>query len=368
MNALEQLCAWLRSETPPEDTDWDTVIALAMQQKLAAVLYKRVRQVSASLSTAQLALLRETYFNVGARSMQRQYQMVCVLHAFQEAHIPVVALKGAYLGAVVYGDAALRPMQDLDVLVQHDALRGAADVLAALGYRVLGDDLGVREQCFHYQYEHLCHPELPVELHWNLTPPGSLVDIDVAGLFERAQTVTLAGVETLVMCPEDLLVYLCVHTAHIHVFEGGLRAAYDVAQVVARGALDWDVVWDRAAQWHATHAVQLVLYLAREWFASPVAVAMPEAEKLGYVMERLQGYPAPLYKSFVFSRLWLARGWFEMLLVIWGVVRTGSITALLALANDLLRLPYARQELQVIQERNARAIALVEWLAGGDRG
>jgi hypothetical protein len=56
------------------------------------------------------------------------------LGTFAREGIPVVALKGVVLAVLVYSEPALRPMQDVDLLVRSGDLEAADAALRGLGY------------------------------------------------------------------------------------------------------------------------------------------------------------------------------------------------------------------------------------------
>jgi len=274
--AAEQLCAWLRGEAPPV-TDWNAVIVLAARQGLASVLYKQLKAAGgkALVPPESWTLLQETYFDSAGRCLRRQHQIARVLRAFQEAGIPVITLKGPHLGAVVYDDPALRPMQDLDVLLKPEDLQRAEDLLRAAGYTLYGDRAEYEREHFHFHY-HLPDPaELPVELHWHLLWPDTPgVTLEMDELWERAQPLSIAGMETQVLAPEDLLLYLCLHTAYIHGLEGGLKTCYDLRQMALHFAekLNWSQVQSRAIGWGCSKQVYLTLRLSAEILNAPIPV------------------------------------------------------------------------------------------------
>jgi len=108
-----------------------------------------------------------------------------------------------------------------------------------------------------------------VELHWRLAandlPPQS-------DLWQRAVPVRIAGVDTLGLCPEDLLLHLCVHGCYGHRFTFGLRPLCDVAEVVRHygGTMAWTDVEARARRYHWHRGVYLMLRLAKEMLGAAV--------------------------------------------------------------------------------------------------
>jgi len=104
-----------------------------------------------------------------------------------------------------------------------------------------------------------------------ITSPSPLLanrfpfQIDVDGLWNRAQPVTLAQAPALALSPEDLLLHLCLHTAK-HAPYMSIRMFFDIAEVVRRygAGLNWDEIGARARQWGILRAVYVILRLTQE--------------------------------------------------------------------------------------------------------
>jgi hypothetical protein len=71
----------------------------------------------------------------------------------------------------------------------------------------------------------------------------------------------------LVLLPEDLLLHLCIHLSFHHLYGfAGVRALCDIRQTIQhyKTRIDWNVVRDRAREWHVSNAIELSLFLAKE--------------------------------------------------------------------------------------------------------
>ena len=114
-----------------------------------------------------------------------------------------------------------------------------------------------------------------VEIHWSIARPDGPFQIDLDGLWERAQRASIVGVEALVLSPEDLILHLCLHSSFTHKFRIGLRMCWDIREVVRhyRDAIDWDLLVRRAQQWGIGQYVYLTLRLVRELLAADIPVA-----------------------------------------------------------------------------------------------
>jgi hypothetical protein len=119
----------------------------------------------------------------------------------------------------------------------------------------------------------------PVELHLRLWEYGwrGLAVRDLAGVWERSQERTVAGVPMQVLCAEDTLVHLAMHFAG-HLVEGQARLnqLLDLARWAARApqeGLDWEncLAYARAA--NVSRFVYASLHLAHVIFGAPLPPA-----------------------------------------------------------------------------------------------
>ena len=256
-------------------SDWAEVVRQAGSNGVTPLLYHQLRTIASPplLPPAALEHLRGIAVQSAAQSLQMTLELREVLEALRRRGISVIVLKGAHLGQLVYRSFALRTMCDVDVLVRRDDLAQAAAILGDLGLVPQYYDVELVDYARHHHLRPMARPGgVSVELHWTIAKPRSPFDIDLAGLWERAQPARIAGVEALVLSPEDLVLHLCLHVAFADQFRAGLRTLWDIREVSRhhRGALDWDVVVRRAQQWGIGRYVYLTLRLAHELLAAEI--------------------------------------------------------------------------------------------------
>ena len=260
---------WDRGPT----ADWNDVVDVAVGHALAPLLFKRLKESDARACVPADAWerLRLAYFDSARRNTRLFRELRTVLGCLRSAAIPVIVLKGAYLAEAVYGDVALRPMCDTDLMVPRAELPRAQAVLLDMGgvqQQPAGNELLWRE---HHHPRPVVLRDLSIELHWTITDPTEPVRIDAAGLWDRAHPATTAGVEVLALSPEDLLLHLCIHFGCVHHLTG-LRSFCDITETIrrCRGEMDWLQVADSAREWGAARYVGLTLHLARSMLGTGV--------------------------------------------------------------------------------------------------
>jgi hypothetical protein len=306
------------------------------------------------------------------------------------ADVPVIPLKGAVLAETVYCERALRPMNDIDLLIREEDLDRAQRGLGGIGYELIHDaetkaDLLRRHH--HWVFRNPAIGAIPLEPHWRLDPPGSPFRVETAGLWQRAVPTRIAGVDALSLSPEDLLLHLTTHAVR-HRFNGGLLFLVDIAAVIARyeSLIDWGRLKTRAAEWNAQPHVSVTLRLAVELLGAAVPASTlesltrvsPDGELYDLVRERLLEEKGRLRMAAELRLRWRRSGFREktdvLRRVVWpkATMENGSAKApptirvaerlgrYVPLTWTLLRHPRA---VTAIVRREARKARLDSWCA-----
>jgi len=310
----ERLIAALKKQAelaaPVTEADWERLTALAIQHHVEPVLYAWLKERTILPPQSVVEQLREIYLASAARNMGLFHELGKILHAFQAAGIPVIPLKGACLAERVYGDIALRPMADIDLLVRPGDLVQSVSMLRALGYDSDQPFDPIAAKTGFQDMPPLSKPgSFPVEVHWTLVTPlcnANLHEDELEKLWSRATPGTIAGVEALLLSPTDLLLHLCMHMSVHHRFNGiSLRNIIDVAEVCRHyeSELNWTDFAARADRWEVAGGVHIALQLATEWTDCAVssdalaglAGAPADDAMMGWVKHKvLNGTPATL--------------------------------------------------------------------------
>lgn len=272
MSVEVQTLVWLLRDLPGgkltllPDVCWPTLLEEAFLRGVLPLVLQRLRTLHPDpLPAAALERCRPLILCESEQNLRLNCALADILPALAAAGIRPIVLKGAFLGPIVYGDVRLRPLSDIDLLVPLRDLPQAEQVLLDLGASpcVKDDSVLNLHECLYLHRER-------IELHWNLCPPGTFA-VDLPGLWQRALPVQLPAGPALALCPEDLLLHLCLH-AFQHRLYPGLRLLADVRAVIGHYArLDWPAFVARALSWQAGKAVALVLALVQE----RLAVAVP---------------------------------------------------------------------------------------------
>ena len=250
------------------EADWRQLIALAAQQRVRPLVYRRLAHshVHTQIPAAAWHELAIDVQHLARRLLHMHSELQQLLATLGAADIPAIVLKGGCLSTLVYHNLTLREMTDLDLLVPRAHLQRAVDLVAAQGYGARRSFSVELDTATSNHVTRLFNANgTALELHWNITKPCEPFTIDPSDLWRRTVPYRLAATHALSLSPEDLILHLCVHWSYHHQCEFGLRPLCDIAHTIDRfPALDWDAVCQRtdAAQWR--RGVALALWLARE--------------------------------------------------------------------------------------------------------
>lgn len=291
--------------TLPADVDWDAVARQARLHRLEPLLYAALRDEDCLPDDVE-AEWREAYLTTALRNAVILHALDTVAAQLGEAGIPVIVLKGAALAQTVYGNVALRPMHDLDLLVRPAHAARALQVLASLGYRRLWDEPRRGAEA---AYE--CHTSLIsaaewgviVELHWGLIDsPYYQSHLRTDWLWATARSLRPGQPQPLILGASAQILYLCAHLMlhHSGAPDGHLLWLNDIATCIShdRETIDWDALLAQAQRDDLVIALQRTLPHVATEFGAPVPPS---------VLARLAALRPTRAEGRVVARLTLAR-------------------------------------------------------------
>lgn len=253
-----------------EPVEWEEVERLVWGEALGPLLFSIVRGREL-LPPAFETALHDAYLGSAVRNTLLLHELSQVGDQLAGEGIPLLALKGASLAEDVYGNVALRPMRDLDILVRHEDAERAVRVLRSNGYQTADPEVHTGmslayENELKLQKEGIV--ETTLEVHWHLLDsPSYQFGMGMEWFWETARPRTGDGVAGLMLGPEALLLYLCAHLA-LHHRSCGILWRHDVAEVLRRygDELEWPCVLQRAVEYELVLPLQqVVMEVAEQW-------------------------------------------------------------------------------------------------------
>ncbi|CAM2007595.1 nucleotidyltransferase domain-containing protein [Acanthopleuribacter pedis] len=280
-------------DTAAAVSDWDFVVAAAVEHRLAPLLFHWLTRETPDLlpGTARVAL--ENHGRERALHMMRLVgYLKQVITSLQQAGIDAMVLKGPMLGQRAFGNMALRPSNDLDIMVRaEDRDRAHRHLQQALGFDIDAhqlDRFSPRQRRHFLAYSHelcLAHSQwnLVLDLHWRTSRFELSQFARFEPLFARAERVPFAGLTVPYFRGDDLFVYLATHGSR----HGWLRLFWlnDLVALTRGGHVaDWEQVLAAADEHRQRRSVLMGMYLCALLFElvlpEPIERALAAEPKL----------------------------------------------------------------------------------------
>jgi len=256
-------------ESCPSPIDWTTLQRLARRHRLGPLLhYGLCRSRILGVPEWLRADWEEQHCEAVAVSLFFQNALVEIAAAFDDHQVPFILLKGEALSNALYPEHGLRPYDDIDLLVRSETYDAAKSTLTKLGFSIRHPSREVeRRQLFGevvFNKEGLRH--LAVDLHWDT----AMASWELQSSFSEHEAwasidqICLGGRTLSTLGGEALLLYLSVHLAFHHVFDG-LILFCDVFLLLRReaGRIDWERLVAMAARCRCRRALYYSLTFAK---------------------------------------------------------------------------------------------------------
>ena len=250
-----------------ENSDWDYIILNALQHGISPLLYHNLSKIDdANLVPERIREhLRGQYYTTLTRNMLYYNELSKVLQSFKDAGIEAIVLKGAALAEAVYGDIGLRPFGDVDFLVHEFDLQKAKQKLSELGF-ILDEQVSPMEHNEKFGCDlNYVKNSYVFEIHWHIarkTGSDRFVKIEIDRMWKNALPARIAGVDTFVLSPEDLLFHLCIHLPK-HRYNR-LIWLCDIMEVIRHDDINWEYVLKNAKKYRAKAIMYYGLHFANE--------------------------------------------------------------------------------------------------------
>lgn len=274
-NARQRLCELLRGASVDDaDCHDESLQRRSNYEGLWSFLHTRILkhgcwQPQSEASVSAERELRAVYAN----HLRLRHTCGQILKAMHRADIAAICMRGLAVAERYYGElATLRPISDIDLMLDEARMLDAKQVLWDIGFRP------------NDKYRNLYQRgDMTVDLHHE--PIGiermaswqHITPLRAPDFFEHAESGTLAGTPAMLLKAEVELPYLCFH-AMKHSFER-LVWLYDIAllahKVEERG--EWEHVEQGILEYRLQRPCFYALSYVKEHLAAPVPDALLEA-------------------------------------------------------------------------------------------
>lgn len=256
--------------------DWEELSRLTKMHRLGPMLGERLgrNDLDGCIPHDVRDRLQKSHRKHAFRNLAIYRELVTVTQMLDAAQIPSIALKGAFLARFAYSEPGLRPMRDLDLLLRPEQAVKAFELLMARGYQSNFDGLPEAYFADRRHLPPLTGPDgVNIELHHRLTSPTSYLAFQadsVEELWGRSIVKVVGGTPIRFLCPEDMLLHLCVHATMEHLLNLGPMMLADVTLLVKSQQIDWESFLRNVSGGNWQRCALPVLLLARRHLGAPI--------------------------------------------------------------------------------------------------
>lgn len=281
---------WL-IEIQRDKIDWDYFLEKAREEGISPLVFIRLPKVVINENDTPKYVtdeLRKDYYLNASKNTLIFNELRNILKVLNKAGLRVIVLKGAALAEMAYGNLALRPMSDVDLLVKKEDLFSINEHLKGLGY--FPSDRSVEGIDFSstylttLDYRNASANSPSFHIHWhfvNSTIPNDsyINNIKMEDIWQDAQKASVANVETLVMAPHHLIIHLSEHALRVTHSLSKLSLLCDINEAINsyQEGLDWDRLIKYSLKFKLDRMVYISLYFVSRFLASKI----PERVLLG---------------------------------------------------------------------------------------
>ena len=251
--------------------DTDYLLRYTISHRLLPLVHHRlVEEFRDDIPTAvatslQAVALQTTQFNLLATS-----ELLRIVRIFAVHGIDLLPWKGPVLALRLYGNVALRPFGDLDILVRPADVLRAGRLLQTIGYAPLVEVKPHQERSFvRYEHDRAYLQQgggLHLELHWRFFDRYIAFNLDESAIWNGVRTLELGGDSMRLLGAEEELLILALHGAkHVWRSSGWL---FDIHRLIECEEIDWQRLEQLAERTGTVRVLSLALSLSGELFGT----------------------------------------------------------------------------------------------------
>ncbi len=273
---LTLLCCALHDELPPhkpEGVTWSSVYGLAQRHSVSTLAFHAARRLPELEQWKGAAHWSEENAKLLVKSVNQSHALEQLCASFEAAQIPYAPLKGSCISDF-FPETGTREMTDLDILIPHDSLEAADEIMRAAGYS--------SAPSADHHVEYLKPPYLVVELHTKLMSKGSALCSYYSDPWSRMAN--CGGYRYQMSC-DDEYIFLLAHASKHYNFHGtGIRSVLDVYvyQRANREKMNRQYIAAELKKMKLTAFAEAIEELADAWFSDHPATLSRNAQKMSY--------------------------------------------------------------------------------------
>jgi len=256
--------------------DWQFMLSNLNKHGVSNLVYRNLNKMNfdEKIPSFICSKFRKNYSLTVNENLRLWSKFIYLQRILEKEKIKIIPFKGILLFDSLYHDPGLRPMVDIDILVQEKDLFNAKNIILNLGYKATSENLS-----YEYRRKFHCHftfqnPErnILLELHWAFAPPRPN-RIDLTEVWQRAELRKIDNQEVLTLTLEDTLLSLCINFCkNIPNLQSiPLKNLVDIHEIIYQhnDKLDWNYIINKLTQWRIKGCFYYLYSLTKNLLETP---------------------------------------------------------------------------------------------------
>jgi hypothetical protein len=273
-------------------------------QRLLPLLYHNLR--SLQIKHPDLKRYESAYRHAWFQNQMAWRAARVAINALDAAGIPSMTLKGMAMASLYYGNMALRPMHDIDLMVRDEKLERIVATLEEIGWKIKPSTAPQgcwRDYVLVANEMSLCNEGgQEIDLHWHLQYEYCRNEIDER-FWSRSRMADINGMPARTISDTHHLVHTCIHGAKWDEVRP-IRWVADGCKILGSAQIDWVEVLHLARSYEMKLPIRDTLRYLKDVF---------ECEVPGDVLAELELLPESPDEQFQYRILQLAKPYSPLL-------------------------------------------------------
>jgi hypothetical protein len=273
--------------------NWDYLLKGSSSHGITPLVFHNLKMIDRDgvVPNQVLRKFERAYYANVRHNMKIYGELGKILKALQDAEIKVMILKGAAIAETAYQNMALRPIGDIDLLVQEKDFLKIKNELVNLGYEPveslprLTPTEAVEYAHYFEQVRFFNEDGMLIETHFRLVNMG-IPKVEEM-VWQNAVTLKIVGGDALIPSAEDSLLYLCIH-ANQHNY-CMIRLFCDIAELLNRHLekINWRYFLNIVKQRRLECSIYYTLYFTNQLLGTEIPRDILTELKPGYLRGKL---------------------------------------------------------------------------------
>lgn len=239
--------------------------------------------------------LKDIMQQIGIRNLILEKELLGLIKALETIQVSVLLLKGAHLIQTLY-PWGVRFVGDIDMLIKPEDFHKADKLIREQGYHPWLEKFPLwihRHFSKKLTYIKDSTPNIPLDLHFSLGPYPYLGRIDIHSIWSQAQKIRLRDIQAFALCPEHLLIHLCLHLFQHNLGEE-TTSGYDAAMLIKHEGDKFP--WNSFLTEVKKAEIQKPIYLALKIILDNFQVIIPDD-----ILEQIAALPGSKKENLIFE-------------------------------------------------------------------